>query len=54
MTQSGKGDVVVEWTFSQRKVRSEQKTYDKNSMLMHKSKDIRAKFARSSRECECE
>ena len=28
------------------KVRSEQKTYDKNSMLMHKSKDIRAKFAR--------
>ena len=24
------------------KVKAEQKTYDKNSMLMHKSKDIRA------------
>ena len=31
------------------KVRSEQKTYDKNSMLMQKSSDIRANFA----ECEC-
>ena len=35
------------------KVRSEQKTYDKNNMLMQKSKDIRAKFARNSCECEC-
>ena len=43
-------DCWVDMVTEKAKVRSEQKTYDKNNMLMRKAKDIRAKFARSSRE----
>ena len=39
-------DCWVDMVTEKAKVRSEQKTYDKNNMLTRKAKDIRAKFAR--------
>ena len=45
-------DCWVDMVKEKAKVRSEQTTYDKNNLLTRKAKDIRAKFARSSRECE--
>ena len=42
----------VDMVTEKAKVRSQQKTYDKNNMLTRKAKDIRAKLSRSSHECE--
>ena len=38
-------DCWLDMVTEKAKVRSEQKTYDKNNMLTRKAKDIRAKFA---------
>ena len=43
-------DCWVDMVTEKAKVRSEQKTYDKNNLLMRKARDIRAKLTRSSRE----
>ena len=39
-------DCWVDMVTEKAKVRSEQKTYDKNNMLTQKAKDVRAEFAR--------